>query len=155
MFSALFSFLGGSVFRMVWGEVASYFDRQQEHQFEVERLKLQGDLDAANHQRAMEALKVQSELGIKTVEAQAEAAVGQAEADAFTAAMQNAFKATGILAVDLWNGVIRPAGASIALLLWVGKLAAQGWKMDEWDTQLAGAILGFFYADRSLGKKGK
>ena len=57
--------------------------------------------------------------------------------------------------MDIWNGVIRPAAATLALVLWVGKLAAQGWKMDEWDITLAGTVLGFFFADRSLGKRGK
>lgn len=155
MFGALFSFLGGSVFRMIWGEVANFVNKRQDHQYEIERLRLQSDLDAAQHARELEALKQQAELGIKTVEAKSEAAVAQAEADAFTEAMKDAFKATGIVWVDVWNGVIRPAGASIALALWVGKLASQGWKMDGWDMELAGAVLGFFYADRSLGKRGK
>jgi hypothetical protein len=155
MFGALFSFLGGSVFRMIWGEASSFLNKRQDHQYEIERLRLQSDLDAAEHARAQETLRLQAELGIKTVEAQSEAALAKADADAFTAAMQDAFKATGIFAVDLWNGVIRPAGATIVLALWVAKLWAQGGKMDPWDMELGGAILGFFYADRSLGKRGK
>lgn len=31
MFSALFSFLGGSVFRMIWGEVANFVQKKQDH----------------------------------------------------------------------------------------------------------------------------
>ena len=31
MFSALFSFLGGSVFRMIWGEISSFIEKKQEH----------------------------------------------------------------------------------------------------------------------------
>jgi hypothetical protein len=152
---ALFSFLGGSVFRMVWGEVSAFLCKRQDHQYEIERLRLQSELDATRHARELEGLKVQAELGIRTVEAKSEAMVNQAEADAFTAAMNNAFKATGIFVVDLWNGVIRPAGATVVLVLWVSKLYSQGGKMDGWDMELAGAILGFFYADRSLGKRGK
>jgi len=39
--------------------------------------------------------------------------------------------------------------------MWCLKLASQNWKMDEWDVTLAGTVLGFFFADRSLGKRNK
>jgi hypothetical protein len=155
MLEALFSFLGGSVFRMVWGEISAWYNKKQDHAFEIERLRLQGDLDAAQHQRTQEMLRLQSELGIKTVEAKAEADVAVAEADAFTKAIENAFKPTGWAIVDIWNGIIRPSAATIALVLWVLKLNSQNWLMQEWDITLAGTILGFFFADRSLGKRGK
>ena len=69
--------------------------------------------------------------------------------------MQNAFKPTGYPIVDIWNGVIRPTAATIALVLWVLKLNSQNWKMDDWDVALAGMVLGFFFADRSLSKRSK
>ena len=39
MFSALFSFLGGSVFRMVWGEVSTWVTAKQDHAHENEKMK--------------------------------------------------------------------------------------------------------------------
>jgi hypothetical protein len=155
MIEALFSFLGGSVFRMVWGEVSAWYNKKQDHAFEIERLRLQGDLDAAQHIRTQEMLRLQNELGIQMVEAKAEADIGVEEAEAFTKAMQNAFKPTGWAFVDIWNGIIRPAAATIALALWILKLNSQNWLMQEWDITLAGTVLGFFFADRSLGKRGK
>jgi len=155
MIEALLSFLGGSVFRMIWGEVSSWYNKRQDHQFEIERLRLQAEVDAAQHARNLEALRLQSELGIKTVAAKAEADVATAEADAFTEAMRGAFKPSGFAFVDIWNGIIRPASASIALILWCLKLGSQGWVMQDWDFALAGTILGFFFADRSLGKRGR
>jgi hypothetical protein len=155
MLEALFSFLGGSVFRMVWGEVSSWHNKKQDHKFELERLKLQTEIDDRAHQRTQEALRLQSELGIKTIEAQAVANVATAEAEAFGKAMEQAFKPSGWAVVDIWNGVIRPSAATIALALWVLKLNAQSWVMQEWDITLAGTVLGFFFADRSLGKRGK
>jgi hypothetical protein len=155
MIEALFSFLGGSVFRMVWGEVSAWYNKKQDHAFEIERLRLQGDLDAAQHTRTQEMLRLQNELGIQMVEAKAEADIGVEEAEAFTKAMQNAFKPTGWAFVDIWNGIIRPAAATIALTLWILKLNSQNWLMQEWDITLAGTVLGFFFADRSLGKRGK
>jgi hypothetical protein len=103
----------------------------------------------------MEMLRLQSELGVKTIEAQAQANVATAEADAFTEAMKTAFQPTGIKFVDIWNGIIRPAAATIALCLWVAKLHTQGYSMEEWDIALAGTILGFFFANRELAKRGK
>lgn len=155
MLEALLSFLGGSVFRMVWGEVSAWYNKRQDHAFELERLRLQTEIDDRAHQRMQEALRLQSELGIKTVEAKALADVATAEADAFAKAMENAFKPTGYAFVDIWNGVIRPSAATIALVLWVLKLNTQGWVMQDWDITLAGTVLGFFFADRSLGKRGK
>jgi hypothetical protein len=155
MIEALFSFLGGSVFRMVWGEMSAWFSKKQDHSFEIERLRLQTEIDDRAHQRMQDALRLQSELGIKTVEAQAVADVAVTEAAAFSKLMDSAFKPTGWAVVDVWNGVIRPSAATIALVLWVLKLAHQGWKMDDWDVTLVGTVLGFFFADRSLGKRGK
>jgi hypothetical protein len=62
---------------------------------------------------------------------------------------------TGIFLVDLWNGVIRPSAASIALFLWVRALNEQGWHMSPWDQELVGAILGFFFAHRFMAARGK
>jgi hypothetical protein len=155
MIEALFSFLGGSVFRMIWGEVSAWYNKKQDHQFEIERMKMQNALDDRQHQRTQEALRLQNELGIKVIAAQGEADVATAEAEAFAKAMDNAFKPSGYAFVDIWNGIVRPSAATIALGLWVLKLYSQGWKMDDWDVALVGMVLGFFFADRSLSKRAK
>ena len=84
MLEALLSFLGGSVFRMVWGELSAWHTKKQDHQFELERMKLQTELEDRAHQRMQESLRLQNELGIKTIEAQAQAHMDQADADAST-----------------------------------------------------------------------
>lgn len=155
MLSALFSFLGGSVFRMIWGEVSTFLNKRQDHAHEVELMKIQAELDKQAHDRTLETLRLQSELGVKQVQVQAEAAIEKADADAFSVAMANSFKPTGIKFVDAWNGIIRPSYATVGLILWAIKLYAQGFKMDEFDITLFGTIAGFFFADRSLGKRGK
>lgn len=140
---------------MIWGEVSSFINKQQDHSQEIERMQLQKDLDDAAHARDIETLKLQNQLGLQTIQAQGEAAVSAEEAKAFTTAMADAFKPTGYPAVDVWNGVIRPAAATIVLGLWIAKLWTQKGVMDDWDTTLAGTILGFFFADRSLAKRNK
>lgn len=160
--SAIFSFLGGSAFRMVWGEVAAWFTAKQDHSYEIERLRLQGELDAAQHARNQEAIRLQAELGVKTIQVQAEADVARIAADierveseGWASAVANATKLTGIKVVDIWNGIIRPLAATIALVLWVKALNTHGWTMTDWDKELVGVIMGFFFASRELNKRGK
>ena len=155
MFSALFSFLGGSVFRMVWGEASAFINKREDHKQELATMQVQAQLDSEKHIREMESLRLQSELGLKTVEVQAQTAIDKGDADAFVAAMNKSFTPSGITWVDAWNGVIRPAAASIVLFLWVAKLASQGFIMQDYDQELSGVVLGFFFANRALGQSGK
>lgn len=155
MLSAIISFLGGSAFRMVFGEVSHWITAARDHKREVEMMRVQGELDAAQHQRNMESIKLQAELEVKTISVQAQADLSKLDADGFYFAVSQAMKPSGIFLVDLWNGIIRPLCATIAILLWVKALGNQGWLMAAWDMEMVAAILGFFFADRSMGKKGK
>jgi len=155
MISALFSFLGGSVFRMVWGEVSSYLNKRQDHAHEVEMLKVQKELDDARQVRELEQMRLANELGLKTIEVKKDAAIAAGELDAFAKAIEAAARPTGIKWVDAWNGSIRPSYATVALILWLVKVAAQGFKMDAFDAELLAVVAGFYFADRSLGKRGK
>lgn len=155
MLEALFSFLGGSVFRMIWGEVTAWHNKKLDHEHEMAQLRLQSELEQAAHDRMMASLRLQNELGVKTIEAQRDADVARTEADAFMTAMRDSMKPTGIQWVDAWNSIIRPAAATLALAMWVAKLHTQNWVMAEWDLTLAGTVLGFFFASRELAKRGK
>lgn len=155
MFSALFSFLGGSAFRMVWGEIASFIQKKQDHEHELALAKLQAELESGRHERDMARIKLQSDLKVTEVQVMGDMAIQGKEADAFVEAIKAAAVPTGIAWVDAWNGSIRPQYAEVALLLWLMKLISQGFVMDEFDTGLMAVIAGFFFADRSLGKRGK
>jgi hypothetical protein len=146
--------LGGNVFRLLFGEVVSYLNKRQDHSFEVERLKLQGDLDAAQHVRNLEAIKQQAELGVKVIEAQAVAAVGQIEAEGWLEAVKATGRAIGVAWVDAWNACIRPGVATWAVLM----LTVDAFKLvtlTEFTTSVCSAALGIYLADRSLFKRGK
>ncbi len=155
MFSALLSFLGGSVFRMVWGEISSYLTARQEHRQQLEMMKLQNDLEASRADRELARLKMQSELGVKEVQVAGDLAIQKSEADAFLEAMKSSMKPIGIYFVDAWNGVIRPSAATFVLLLWFTKVVVQGFVMDDWDRDISGVVLGFYFADRSLKSRSK
>jgi len=155
MISALFSFLGGSVFRMIWGEVASFIQKKQDHAHELEMQRLQAELEAGRHERDMARIKLQSDLNVKEVQVVGDVAIQKVEADAFVEAIKAAAIPTGVKWVDAWNGSIRPAAATVAICLWVFALAKAGFITNDWDKELVGVVLGFYFADRSLGKRGK
>jgi hypothetical protein len=155
MFSALFSFLGGSVFRMVWGEVSTWITAKQDHAHEIEKMKLQGDIDAKIHAQNMEALRVQSELGIKEVQVRSVAELANLDADGFYSAIKAAEAPSGIQWVDGWNKSIRPLCATICIALWVLGVWHNNLLIAAFDMELICTVLGFYFADRTLGKRGK
>ena len=155
MFSALLAFLGGNVFRMLFGEVVSYLNKKQDHSFEVERMRLQGDLDSAQHERNQAAIRLQSELGIKTIQVASEAALGQIEAEGWLETVRGTTRQVGIWFIDAWNGVIRPFVATWAVLMLTLHFASKGWVLDDNGWSICGAALGIYLADRSLFKRGK
>lgn len=153
MFSALFSFLGGSVFRMIWGEVSEFINKRQDHQHEIESMQMQMQMDQQRAEIEFQRMKTASELGIKEIEAKSEAEVEAKDADAFIAAMATVTAKTGNWFIDAWNGSIRPAAATTALLLWWFCLYTQGFVLTEWDKELVGVILGFYFAHRVFASR--
>lgn len=155
MISAILSFLGGSAFRMIWGEVSAYFTRRQEHEQEYQMAELQSRLESERHERDMARLRLQSELGIKEVQVAGDVAISKMEADAFVEAIKQAWKPTGIAWVDAWNASIRPAIASVCGGLWASQVINAGFFLTEFDLNLIAVALGFYFADRSLRHRGK
>lgn len=152
--SALLSFLGGSVFRMVWGEVASYVTKNQDHKHEKELLNLQREAETATHSRNLENLKTQSELGIKKVFVEHQAIIEEGELDAWIEASKATTTKTGIAWIDGWNQSIRPGVATIAILSMLIEITLLG-HLTDWHREVFSAALGLFLADRSLTKRGK
>lgn len=154
MISALFSFLGGAVFRMIWGEVAAWLTAAREHQWEIELMREQEKIDAAQHERNLAAIRLQADLGVKVIEVQGQMRVSEIETEAWLDAVKGTTQATGIWFVDLWNGLIRPAVATWAVLLVTGNYTGW-WSIDDRGWELCGAALGLYLADRALFKRGK
>ena len=155
MFSALFSFLGGTAFRMIWGELSSWLTARQEHKQELDRITLQEKVDAAAHLRNLESIRLQSELGVKTIQVQAEADLDKIENTAWAGLVDSTTRMTGIKFLDTWNGAIRPWLATVAMCFILFEIMENGWLLSDWDRELFGAILGIYVADRSLAKRGK
>lgn len=155
MFSALFSFLGGAAFRMIWGEIAAWLNKRQDHLHEIERMKLEGELDEKRHAREKERIRLQAELGVKELIVAGDVAVQKAETDAWLERVKAIGRPIGIKWVDAWNASITPAAATIALGLWCLKLYQLGFNPQDWDHELIAAVLGLYIADRRLQKRGK
>lgn len=154
MISALISFFGGTAFRMLWGEVSSFLNKRQDHKFEIERLALQAKMDAEQHARNLEAIKVQAELGVQTIRVAAEGEVDKIAAEAYRDAVRATTMVTGFWLVDSWNAAIRPGVATWAVvMLTLSELAVL--TMSDTTAQVCFAALGIYLADRTLGKRGK
>ncbi len=154
MISALISFLGGSVFRMLWGEISSFLTKRQDHAQEMDRLRLQGDMDANQHARNLESIRVQAELGVKTIQVQAEANVSEMESTAWLEAVKSTTRTVGIVWVDAWNATIRPGVATWAIVMMtLGELRLM--TLSENTLSIASVALGIYLADRNLMKRGK
>jgi len=154
MITALLSFLGGGIGRMIFGEIVAFLNKRQEHAQEIERIKLQAENDAARHARNMEAIRVQAELGVKTIQVQAEAHISELEAEGWAEVVKGTTKQTGVAWVDAWNATIRPAVATWAVIMMT--LSEIGlFVLSENSIALCSASLGIYLASRDLFKRGK
>jgi hypothetical protein len=154
MLSGIMSFLGGTAFRMIWGEVSAWLTARQDHRFEIERLRLQAECDAAQHLRNLDSLRVQADLGVKTIQVQADADLSRIEADGWRDAVQATGRAIGVKWVDAWNAIIRPGVATWSvLMLTAAELGV--FIMSDMTSNVCFAALGLYLADRTLGKRGK
>lgn len=154
MLSGILSFLGGSAFRMIWGEVSAWMTARQDHRHELERLRLQAECDAAQHLRNLDSLRLQADLGVKTIHVQAEADMARTEADGWRDAVQATGRPVGVAWVDAWNAAIRPGVATWAVaMLTAAEFGA--FVLSESTAGVAFAALGIYLADRTLNKRGK
>lgn len=154
MIEAALTFIGGSAFRMLWGEVAAFFTRRQEHAQELSLARLQAELEASRHERDIARLKLQSDLGIREVQVAGDVETSKIETDAWMEAVREVGRPSGVAWVDAWNRAIRPGLATLAAVAVVyGVYETQS--LDEWTRTLVAAILGVYVADRTLSKRGK
>lgn len=154
MIEALFSFLGGSVFRMAWGEIAAWLNKKQDHQYEIERMRLQADLDDRRHQREQDAIKTQAALQVEVIRVQGEQALNELDAQTFIEGVKATTILTGVRWVDAWNQTIRPGVATWAVVM----LTVEAFSMIELSDgtlSVCFAALGLYLADRTLAKRGK
>jgi hypothetical protein len=155
MLSAIFTFLGGAAFRYLVQRGMDWLERKQAFREEQARLAQQEQFDQSRHLRQKELIELQHNLKVGEIKLVGETQINLEDAKAFTVAQERAHQPTGNKIIDAWNGGIRPAAATMALLMWAGKILKAGFAITQWDMDLATSILGFYFADRHLGKRGK
>lgn len=155
MIETLLSFLGGSAFRMLWGEIAAAWTKHQDHKHELAMMQMQSQIEAQRHIQQVEMVRLQTTAQVEVVRVQGDADIARGETDAFVEAVKATGRAIGIAWVDAWNASIRPGLATMAGLLVFGHFVRAGWVLDEHGWALVAAIIGVYIADRNLAKRGK
>jgi hypothetical protein len=140
---------------MIWGELSAWLTSRQDHRHEIERMQLSANLESAQFARQQEAIRLQAELGVKTIQVQAEADLDRIAGEAWGELVSSTTRMTGIRFVDVWNQSIRPLLATLSIAVVVARIYSNGFVLTEWDQELVAAILGLYIADRSLSKRGK
>lgn len=149
------TFFGGAAFRIVWGELSSWWTARQDHKFEIERADQQEKFAAAQHARNLEAMRVQKDLGVEVIRVQSETDLALLEGQTFDKAVGGLTQSTGFKFIDAWKSSIQAALATEMMLLIALHYKRQGWIMDANAWELAGAVLGLFLADRYLFRRSK
>lgn len=153
--SAVPAFFGGTAFRVVWGELSSWFTAKQDHQHEMERMRLQDQLDANQHARNLESIKVQADLKVQVIRVKAEADLDKIDAETFGKGASALNQSTGFKFIDAWKSAIQAALATEIMVLLALHYHRANWTLDERGWELAGAVLGLFLADRLLFRRSK
>jgi hypothetical protein len=144
----LISFFGGAAFRLIFGAIIDLLNKKQDHDHEMQLQRLQSELEAGRHARDLERIRLQSDLKVSEVKVMADAAEQATMTNAFLEAVKSTSVRTGIAWVDAWNQSIRPAGATIALTIWVFTMIAAGLVLSDFDRDLIAAFIGVFIGDR-------
>jgi hypothetical protein len=152
--TAILSFLGSAVFRWLLEKVFNIVERKQDHGQELERIKMQAEVDAAQHLRNLEMLEVQSRLKLDLVKEEHRGAFEAAEGEAFIESIKAA-KPSGIPWIDAWGGTIRPMVSTVCVGIWLASFVQRGFVANEFDLALIGSVIGWHFGTRSLmpGKK--
>jgi len=120
MFSAVFSFFGGTAFRWIFGEVLGFFKAKQEHEHEMALIKLNLDVERERAALRKAEIEATAAAGVKVIEAQREATHAGLMDQAFMTAVEGIDKPSGIAWIDGFNKFIRPELAQISIFLLVG-----------------------------------
>ena len=152
----LISFLGGTAFRWLVGELLGWLKARDERAAELAMLRLQHDLDRERHQWQQDAISAQAAAGVRVIEAQSQALAGAAADAAFVGAVQGVTAATQRSDwIGAWNASIRPALASVAILLIAAQAVAPGAVLlSPLVLELICAVLGVFVGERIRARGG-
>lgn len=146
----ILSFLGGTAFRWLFGEILGFVKAREEHKLELARMQLEHTQARDRHQWQQEAIAAAAAAGIKLVEAQSVAAAAKAADDALLLAIKGVNDASMRTDwIGQWNASIRPGLATVGIFLLIGQaLAPTHVILSALVTELICAVLGVFVGER-------
>ena len=150
MFGGVLSFLGGTAFRWLMGELIGYVKARQDHSHELERMRLSLDLERQRADLQRQAIQQAADMQVRVVEAQAQATADRLAGEALAAAVMGVNEAqTRRDWIGAFNALIRPELAQVSILLLVGHaLWPQHVTLTPLMLELMCGVLGVFVGER-------
>jgi hypothetical protein len=146
----ILSFLGGTAFRWLFGEIIGFVKEREERKRELEMMRLSHEQDKDKHQWQQEAIAAQAAAGVRVIEARRQADESAASDATFFKASEGVNKASerGDW-IGAWNASIRPFLATVGILLLVGNTVAPSvFVLSALVMELICAALGVFVGER-------
>lgn len=149
----ILTLLGGAGFRVMFGGILDYFNKRQDHKYELERMEKQAEIEVRMAEIRAQAASAEADARLKQIGAEWGGKVELQDAASFGAAFEAASKPTGMKIPDFLNAMVRPTItlALLAFYIYV-RAGAEEVKWEEADTVLFYSVVGFWFADRSLRK---
>jgi hypothetical protein len=121
----ILSFLGGTAFRWLFGEIIGFVKEREERKRELEMMRLNHEQDKDKHQWQQEAIAAHAAAGVKVIEAKRQSDESAAADDAFLKAIEGVNTASDRKDwIGAWNASIRPFLATVGILLLIGNTVA-------------------------------
>ena len=146
----ILSFLGGTAFRWLFGEIIGFVKEREERKREIELLALQHAQEKDRHQWQQEAIKAQADAGVRVIEARRVADESAAADDAFLKAIEGVNRASDRADwIGAWNAAVRPFLATVGILLLVANaIAPSVVVLSALVMEVICAVLGVFVGER-------
>lgn len=154
MFGGLISFIGGTAFRWILGEVFGFLRARDEHKAEMARMQMQMQMEQQRAQLQRDSIQQAHTLGLQIIEAQSAAAAEAMAGQTLLAAVQGANEAGKRSDwIGAFNALIRPQLAQVAIIMLVLQAFFPGVvTLTPVMVDLFCAVLGVFVGERIRAK---
>lgn len=146
----ILSFLSGTAFRWLFGEIIGFVKEREERKRELEMMRLSHEQEKDKHQWQQEAIAAHAAAGVRVIEARRQADESAAADDARLKAIEGVNKASDRNDwIGAWNASIRPFLATVGILLLIGNTVAPTvFVLSALVMELICAVLGVFVGER-------
>lgn len=146
------AFIASGAFRAMFDGVLGYFQRRQDHQYELERMERQWQIELQRADIAAKAAEAQAKHELDRLATEYAGRAELADTDMLARAIESTSRPSGVSWIDALNQSVRPVVTYILVAFFVFWRVKSGHPIDEADRALVGTVLGFWFADRALRK---